>query len=76
MIHRNARAMARSHRRQEQKRGDHGHRFDLAGLAHKDDAADPGVTPELAYGITNAAGQTWMLGRLTATEQGSFGGGW
>ena len=47
----------------------------LRGLAlQTNDAADPGVTPELAYGFTNAAGQTWMLGRITATEQGSFGG--
>ena len=47
----------------------------LRGLAlQTNDAADPGVTPELAYGFTNTAGQTWMLGRMTATEQGSFGG--
>ena len=47
----------------------------LRGLAlQTNDAADPGVTPELAYGFTNTAGQTWMLGRITATEQGSFGG--
>ena len=47
----------------------------LRGLAlQTNDAADPGVTPELAYGFTNAAGQTWMLGRITATEQGGFGG--
>ena len=47
----------------------------LRGLAlQTNDAADPGVTPELAYGFTNTAGQTWMLGRITATEQGGFGG--
>ena len=47
----------------------------LRGLAlQTNDAVDPGVRPELAYGFTNAAGQTWMLGRLTATEDGGFGG--
>ena len=48
----------------------------LRGLAlqQTDDAADPGVRPELAYGITNTTGQTWMLGRITATEQGAFRG--
>ena len=47
----------------------------LRGLAlQTNDAVDPGVRPELAYGFTNAAGQTWMLGRITAPAQGSFGG--
>ena len=49
----------------------------LRGLAlQTNDAVDPGVRPELVYGFTNAVGQTWMLGRLTATEDGGSAGGW
>ena len=36
--------------------------------------ADSGIKPELAYSFTNTAGQTWMLGSITATKRGSFGG--
>ena len=47
----------------------------LRGLAlQTDDAADPGVTPELAYGITNTTGQTWMLGRHHGDRAREFRG--
>ncbi len=37
-------------------------------------ATDPGDKPEMVFGLTDAADQSWSLARITASEEGSFGG--
>ena len=39
-----------------------------------DQATDPGEQPEVRFGFANASNQSWTMARLTAIEQGAFGG--